>query len=149
MSVVAHVVNDDDYCNDLNGARLQWWIEKGNEKFLSGDIELPSVPYYGTYRSPLSIDIPQDLASGDYVLKGEIWMNGRKISHNESEIFIAGQDWNNKDAIGKTIYVYDSSAGEQTRSRLQKLGYMVKPIRTVNGFTSQFHFSFGKGFLGQ
>lgn len=33
LSVVAHVVNDDDYCNDLNGARLQWWIEKGNEKF--------------------------------------------------------------------------------------------------------------------
>ena len=81
---------------------------------------LPSVPYYGTYRSPLSIDIPQDLASGDYVLKGEIWMNGRKISHNESEIFIAGQDWNNKDVTGKAIYVYDSSVGEQTRSCLQK-----------------------------
>ena len=73
---------------------------------MSGGIELPSVPYYGTYRSPLSIDIPQDLASGDYVLKGEIWMNGRKISHNESEIFIAGQDWNNKDVTGKAIYVY-------------------------------------------
>lgn len=58
LSVVAHVVNDDDYCNDLNGARLQWWIEKGNETFLSGDVELPSVPYYGTYKSPLSIDIP-------------------------------------------------------------------------------------------
>ena len=86
LSVVAHVVNDDDYCNDLNGARLQWWIEKGNEKFLSGDIELPSVPYYGTYKSPLSIDIPRDLTSGDYVLKGEIWVDGRKISHNESEI---------------------------------------------------------------
>lgn len=40
-------------------------------------------------------------------------MDGRKISHNESEIFIAGQDWNNKDAIGKTIYVYDSSAGNK------------------------------------
>ena len=35
LSVVAHVVNDDDYFNDLTGAHLQWWIEKGDEKFLS------------------------------------------------------------------------------------------------------------------
>ena len=27
LSVVAHVVNDDDYGNGLSNARLHWWIE--------------------------------------------------------------------------------------------------------------------------
>lgn len=128
----------------MTGAHLQWWIEKGDEKFLSGDIELPSVPYYGTYKKPLSIDIPQNLPSGDYKLKGEIWMNGKKVSHNESEIFIAGQDWNDTDAIGKTIYLYDSSVGEQTRNCLQRLGYVVKLVHRIGNLSRNSTLVLGK-----
>lgn len=34
LAVVAHVVNDDDYGNDLDEVHLQWWIEKEGEKVL-------------------------------------------------------------------------------------------------------------------
>ena len=131
LAVVAHVVNDDDYGNDLDEVHLQWWIEKEGEKVLAGEVNLPSVPYYGTCKRPLSIDIPQNLPSGDYMLKGEIWSKGSKVSYNESELFIAGEDWRGTEVIKKTIYVYDSSAGEQTLSCLQKLGYLVKAVRMV------------------
>lgn len=125
------VVNDDDYGNDLENVHLQWWIEKEGEKVLAGEVDLPSVPYYGTCKRPLSIDIPQNLVSGDYMLKGEIWSKGRKVSYNESELFIAGKDWRDTEVIKKTIYVYDSSAGEQTLNCLQELGYPVKAVRMV------------------
>lgn len=131
LSVVAHVVNDDDHCNDLNGARLQWWIEQGGGRLVSGTADLPSVPYYGTYRQPLQIELPSHLPSGDYVLKGEIWVGGNRISHNESEIFIAGADWNDAKPTGKTIYVYDTSAHGQTLRCLQRLGYRAKLVTKV------------------
>ena len=60
------------------------------------------------------------------MLKGEIWSKGSKVSYNESELFIAGKDWRGTEVMKKTIYVYDSSAGEQTLNCLQKLGYPVK-----------------------
>ena len=50
--------------------------------------------------------------------------------------------------LEKSIYVYDSSAGETNPQLLAKLGYMVKPIRTVMDLPQQFHFSFGKMILG-
>ena len=72
LSVVAHVVNDDDYGNGLSNARLHWWIEHEGKKVISGENEFPFVPYYGTDKLPLTINIPQNLPTGDYLLKGHI-----------------------------------------------------------------------------
>ena len=69
LSVVAHVVNDDDYGNGLSNARLHWWIEHEGKKVISGENEFPFVPYYGTDKLPLTINIPQNLPTGDYLLK--------------------------------------------------------------------------------
>lgn len=131
LPVIAHVVNDDDYGNDLHDARLQWWIEKDDKKVLTGETAISTVPYYETYKQPLSIDIPSHLATGEYMLKGEIWSKDKKVSYNESELFIAGKDWKDPETTRQTIYVYDSSTGQQTLSSLQRLGYPVKPIRTM------------------
>lgn len=132
LSVVAHVVNDDDDCKELNDARLYWWIEKENDTFLSGEVDFQHVPYYATGKKPLTIDIPCHLSSGEYMLKGEIWVDGKRISHNESELFIAGADWNDADASsGKTVYVYDPSEEGKTLRCLQRLGYPVKSVHRV------------------
>lgn len=151
LSVVAHVVNDDDQGKDLTNARLQWWIEKDGTKVVSGESEIPLVPYYGTYKQALSITVPSGLATGEYVLKGEIWSENQKVSHNESELLIAGKDWNNAAKDGnnagktkETIYVYDTTGGQETLSSLQKLGYAVKSVRTIKELPGKSTFVVGK-----
>lgn len=131
LSVVAHVVNDDDTGNDLSDIRLHWWIERDGKKVISGENEFPLIPYYGTDKQALAIDIPQNLPTGDYMLKGEVYSKDKKVSYNESEVFIAGKDWKDTSAKGTTIFVYDTSVGQQTMNYLQRNGYSVKPVRSI------------------
>lgn len=153
LSVVAHVVNDDDHAHDLTNARLQWWIEKEGTQVISGEMNIPPVPYYGTYSQPLSIAVPAHLATGEYTLKGVILLSdGRSVSHNESELFIAGKDWNTQEVYydsttgnnKETLYVYDSTAGQETLNRLQALGYPVKAVRTIRDVPNKSAFILGK-----
>lgn len=144
LSVVAHVVNDDDNGNDLDDVRLHWWMEQEGKKVLSGESSFQPVPYYGTGKQLLAIDIPQTLPTGDYMLKGEVYSKGRKVSYNESEVFIAGKDWKVTSAIGTTIFVYDTSVGQQTLSYLQRNGYSVKPVRSVTELPKNSTFVLGK-----
>ncbi len=131
FSVVAHVVNDDDYGNDLKDARLQWWIEKESKKVISGEKDLPFVPYYGTDKVFLNIDIPQDLQTGEYILKGEIYFEGKKVSYNESELFIAGKDWNNSAVTKKKVFVYDTNVKQKTLNHLLKQGFTVEQVTSL------------------
>ena len=144
LSVVAHVVNDDDNGNDLDDVRLHWWMEQKGKKVLSGESSFQPVPYYGTGKQSLAIDIPQTLPTGDYMLKGEVYSKGRKVSYNESEVFIAGKDWKDTSAMGTTIFVYDTSVGQQTLSYLQRNGYSVKPVRLVTELPKNSTFVLGK-----
>lgn len=144
LSVVAHVVNDDEQGNDLYDVRLHWWLEKDGGKVASGEAVLPPVPYYETCRQPLSIEIPPHLPTGDYMLKGEIRSKGRKVSYNESEVFIAGAGWGDGVTTKKTIYVYDATASRQTLRCLQNLGYRVKPVRTIEALPKASTFVLGK-----
>lgn len=131
LSVIAHIINDDDYCNGLNNTRLQWWIEKGSKKVVSGEIALPFIPYYGTYEQKLSIDIPADATTGDYILKGQLWSGDKEVSYNESELFVAGKNWLDISAAKKPVFVYDSSSGKQTFDNLQRFGYQVEQIEVI------------------
>lgn len=131
LSVTAHVVNDADNGEALTDARLVWWIEKAGAKVALEECKLPVIPYYGTYKQSLSLNIPQSLSTGEYLLKGEIWSGQTKISHNEDELFIANKGWSNSKHVNKTIYVYDSSVSKQTLKGLQKLGYSAELISSI------------------
>lgn len=144
LSVVAHVVNDDDYGRDLQDVRLQWWIEREGEKVLSGENKFSRIPYYGTDKQPLSIALPQDLPTGNYLLKGQVYSENRKVSYNECPVFIAGKDWDNAGNSKQTIYVYDTFAGRQTLNRLQRNGYQVKVVQHVAELPAHSTFIIGK-----
>lgn len=144
LSVVAHVVNDDDYGNDLEDVRLYWWIEQDGKKVISGDNEFPSVPYYGTGKLSLTIHIPQNLPTGNYQLKGEIYSKSQKVSYNESELFIAGKDWNSTLDTRTTFFVYDTAPKQQTLHYLQSKGYLVKSIRSLAKLPRKSTFIIGK-----
>lgn len=144
LAVTAHVVNDDDDCKALSDAHLLWWIEKEGGKVLSGESLLPPIPYYGIHKQALSIDIPTDLPTGDYMLKGEIWSGDKKVSYNESELFIAGKGWMDTDISKNSVFVYDSYDGQQTVKALEKLGYPVKQIQTIKELPVKSIFLLGK-----
>lgn len=144
LSVVAHVVNDDDYGNDLEDVRLYWWIEQDGKKVISGDNEFPSVPYYETGKLSLTIHIPQDLPTGNYLLKGEIYSKSQKVSYNESELFIAGKDWNSALDTRTTFFVYDTAPKQQTLHYLQSKGCPVKSIRSLAELPRKSTFIIGK-----
>lgn len=131
LSVTAHVVNDDGRCRELSNARLIWQIEKEGVKAAEGELSLPLIPYYGTYKQSLSIDVPQGLSTGTYTLKGEIWKGNEKVSYNESELFIAAKNWVSRETAKKPLFVYDSSADKQTYLGLQKSGYEVTLIDMI------------------
>ena len=141
---MAHVVNDDDYGNGLSNARLHWWIEHEGKKVISGENEFPFVPYYGTDKLPLTINIPQNLPTGDYLLKGEIYSKDKKVSYNESELFIAGKDWNNPTDTETTVFVYDTTPEQQTLNCLQRKGYSVKMASSLPKLPMHSTFVIGK-----
>lgn len=126
LSLIAHVVNDDEFCRDLNSAKIKWKLSQNGKAFVSGEAQLPVIPYYSTGEKPMKIDLPSTLSSGYYKLEGEVWNNNEKLSFNETEIFIAGTDWVNMPMQNEVIQIYD--IGGQTYSALLRLGY--EPVKT-------------------
>ncbi|MFT4224154.1 glycoside hydrolase family 2 TIM barrel-domain containing protein [Dysgonomonas sp.] len=127
LFIVAHVVNDDDYGRDLENAKILWKLTKDENSFISGEISLQKIPYYTTSESILKINIPSTLSTGYYKLEGEIINDGKKVSVNETEIFIAGKDWLNTPKQKGDIYVYDKS--DKIYNHLSGLGYKVQKVK--------------------
>ncbi len=95
-----HAVNDAEDFSDLTNATLQWEL-RGTS--VSGKIELPKIPYYGTWSSPIELNLPNDLKTGEYVLLGRIEKDGQTISSNEQLIFIAGGEWKKQPVTKRRI----------------------------------------------
>lgn len=105
---VVHVVNDDDLTRDLVGAKIIWSVEDINRiPVVTGEVELPAIPYYETFKKRLSIMLPENIPSDYYTLKGTILRNGEVISQNSAELFIATDEWSNKVKIERNIRLFD------------------------------------------
>ena len=128
----------------MSDARLHWWIEHEGKKVISGENEFPFIPYYGTDKLPLTINIPQNLPTGNYLLKGEIYSKGKKVSYNESELFLAGKDWSNPTDTETTFFVYDTTPEQQTLNCLQRKGYSVKKTSSLTKLPKNSTFVIGK-----
>jgi hypothetical protein len=90
--LIAHIVNDADDFSDLTGATLRYAVNYRN----FGQVELPSIPYYGTHRQPIEIDVPEPGPGGVGLVAGTIVKGDRVISSNHSWFFIAGNEWKAK-----------------------------------------------------
>lgn len=132
LSVVAHVVNDDDYGRDLYNAKIVWKLTQDKKIFTSGEIVLQNVPYYRTSEYFLKINIPTTLSTGYYKLEGKIVNNGEKVSVNDTEVFIAGKDWINAPKQKGNIYLYDKS--DKIYNHLSDLGYKVQEVKLGKAF---------------
>lgn len=136
VPVVAHVVNDDDDGKALTGAEVQWRLEGNGKKVASGKLVLPIIPYYETFRKEFSLNIPAELPTGMYTLKGEIKTGNKVVSLNETDYFIAGNDWKQSvQTSGNKLYVYDSKGGATTKA-LSLLGYQISNFTRVTDLPS-------------
>jgi len=108
LNPVLHVVNDDDLTRDLENARIVWSIEDINRiPLVTGEVILPTIPYYDTFSKKLTIEIPEDLPSDFYTIKGSILRGGEVISENKTELFIASSEWKNKINTIRKIKLFD------------------------------------------
>lgn len=129
VRAIAHVVNDSDDFTDLHGAKIEWQLtDRSGRTVVSNTIAIPDVKYYGTWTSPISIDIPPSTPTSEYQLFGKITQNGNTIATNHTDLFIAGTDWKATplDEIHRTLLIYDPS--NHTAAALKKLNIPATPV---------------------
>ncbi|HEV2293210.1 MAG TPA: glycoside hydrolase family 2 TIM barrel-domain containing protein [Tepidisphaeraceae bacterium] len=99
ISGFAHVINDADDGGALKGATLRYELTakgaKGdkNAKVAEGEVKIADVPYYGVWKTPFSIAIPEDAAEGDYTLIGRVMIGEKQVTTNTCDLFIASDAW--------------------------------------------------------
>ncbi len=125
VKAIAHVVNDSEDASDLVGATLTYEI-KGVAR---GEVKLPKVAYYATWRGPITIELPAAMKTGDYKIEGRVMKGAREVSRNEIELFVAGPEWK-QDSPKARVQVYDPSA--KTRAAFMKLGIAASAVSSLN-----------------
>jgi hypothetical protein len=127
LNPIVHVVNDDDLTRDLVNTKIAWSLEDINRiAVASGEVELPTIPYYGTFSKRVDIEIPDDLPSAYYTLKGTILKEGEVISENETELFVATDEWKNKVNTNRNIKLFDPK--KSSVNAMQNLGIPFSEI---------------------
>lgn len=124
FQATVHVINDDDLTRDLEGAKIFWAVEDINRiPVLSGEVELPGIPYYGTFRKKLEIAVPELIPAGYYTLKGTVIQNGKVISQNDAELFVASQAWRNTVKTKRKISLFDPNGSCENALRACGIPY--------------------------
>lgn len=92
VKTIAHVVNDDEQARDLKNARIVYHLsDKTHKKLWVDSVEITDVAYYATHQQPIDIKIPESLSTGEYKLTGRVIADGREVSKNSYQLFIANQ----------------------------------------------------------
>lgn len=106
---VAHVVNDANNGANLDALTLRYTLfdVNGNAR-VQGHSALPGVPYYGARSTPLAIQLPSALPTGEYILAGRVMRGKDTLSRNQTKIFIAARSFAGKTgSLTRQIALYD------------------------------------------
>jgi hypothetical protein len=134
---VAHIINDSEDGKALMNATLQCQLRTREGKMVLRlqPVKLPTVPYYKSWSSRLQLDIPEEMATGDYTLSGLVMAGGRVISRNDCKVFIGSRRWSlePRGSPEQEIHLYDPSG--QTAEALRKLQLPFHRVSNLrNGF---------------
>ena len=92
--VYVHVVNDSDEFRDLGETLLEWKLVADDGGLAAwGQLEVPAVKYYGTWRGQIDVKPADNATPGEYRLVGHLKRRGEAISTNETPIFVAPRQW--------------------------------------------------------
>lgn len=137
LRAIAHVINDAEDGTALTNAALLYQVRaKDGGECCQGRVDLPAIPYFGTWSKPATLDLPAGLATGEYVISGSIVAGGRTISTNWVGAFIAGGDWKTPaPASEPPAYLYDPPG--RTATALEKLSLGFKRISSLASWPAQ------------
>jgi hypothetical protein len=132
VRAIAHVINDADDGSPLTNAKLVYQIQaKNGDAVLEGKIDLPGIPYFGTWSKTVTLDLPAGLATGEYVISGRIIADMRSLSTNAVGLFIAGADWRvSTPPTEPPVHLYDPTG--KTVAALEKAGLGFKRISSLS-----------------
>jgi beta-galactosidase len=118
---VAHIINDDNDFADLKNVKLVYQlIDKTKAAVLTDSISIADISYFATADKSLSIKIPEELISGDYLLSGKVFANGKMVSQNSYNLFISDHRFiTSVPVIQTSILLYDSKG--TTKKAFDKL----------------------------
>lgn len=124
-----HIVNDADDFSDLEDVTVRISLLDKTRTGITGyTVQSPDIPYYGVFSETTSIEIPEELAGGDYYLEGVVFSGDREVSRNETSLFIARKAFIPEySATGRSILVYDPEG--RTEKALQRVGI---PFRSID-----------------
>ena len=128
VRAVAHVINDAEDGSPLTGATLFYQVQaKTGGGRCQAKIELPTVPYFGAWSETITLDLPPELATGDYVIAGRIVAGSHEVSSNAVNLFIAGADWKRSaPPTAPPALLYDPAG--KTAAALEKAGVGFKRL---------------------
>jgi beta-galactosidase len=128
----AHVINDAEDGSALKGATLKYELAAKAAKAakgVEGEVTIPDVAYYGVWKTPFSIAIPADAAEGEYTLRGRVMVNGKQVTTNACDLFIAPNTWKTpRRQPGADVALYDPNG--KTAKAFHALNI---PFRLVDG----------------
>ena len=129
---IAHVINDDDHKGELRKATLEYSLRgKDGKEFASGKATLPNIAYFGTWKKALSLKIPSNLPTGEYLLTGSVMVSGEVRSTNYAPVFVAGSDWAKQHARPEqSVHLFDP-AGDASGA-LKKLGIAAERVSNLS-----------------
>ncbi len=135
INPIAHIVNDHTHGAPITNATLRYTLStRSGRPLLAGSIQIPDVPYYATWSTPIPITLPAHERTDDYLLCGTIYTPDAILSTNWTTIFIAEPGWGHPPAPPKTrLLVYDR-AGRTTRV-LQSHGLTPTPLHDITTHT--------------
>lgn len=130
---VAHIINDDNGFADLKNVKIVYQLlDRAKTAMFTDSVKVNDVPYYTTSQTQLNITIPDNLSTGDYVLSGKVFANGKEVSKNFFNLFVAAKTFTGAvTGITAKVLLYDNKG--QTKQALNKLNV---PCQEVSAFAS-------------
>jgi hypothetical protein len=91
---IAHLVNDSEIGAAIHDATLDYEVcDSTGRAVAAGKITGLHLAYYATSRHPLTLKLPESLATGSYKLHGRLASGDRTLSENQVDLFIAAPDY--------------------------------------------------------
>ncbi len=131
LQPVAHIVNDDNAGGALtNGTLTYALLDASRRKLAEGSAPTPAVPYYAARGVTLKLELPAQLATGDYLIEGRLTCGGRVVATNRTPLFVAQPAWTQlPHAPDDAVALYDPSG--RTASALGLLGFKLRPVTAL------------------
>ncbi len=137
VRAVAHVINDAEDGAPLTNATLVYQVQaQGGRQFCQGTINLPQIPYYGTWSQALHLELPPAFATGQYLISGSIISGSRILSTNSADLFVASSEWQEQTRrVGTPIHLYDPPG--RTVAAFQKVGIEFEQISNLSAWPAR------------